>query len=49
MTTRKMPIEKRLNSRSLAGKDLRISKSAGIGRMMRRMSVKMFKAPRIMS
>jgi hypothetical protein len=49
MMTRKMPREKRLKSRHLAEKERRISKRAGKGRIMSRMSVKMFSAPRMMS
>jgi len=49
IATRKRPTEKRLKSRSLAGNDRRISKSAGIGRRIRRTSVNMLRAPRIMS
>lgn len=46
---RKMPREKRLKSRNLAGKERRISKRAGKSRIMRRMSVKILRAPMMMS
>jgi hypothetical protein len=49
ITTRKIPREKRLKSRALAGKERRISKRAGMGRAMRRTSVKILRAPRITS